>query len=87
MRGDGVCERVRGEGSTATHLENHKSLSSHFERLDGHNVQDWPELRENGVERLLQLCTRGHIQDGGKDYCSTHDTRPHLPSLLSRSNC
>jgi hypothetical protein len=36
-------------------LEHHKCLSSHFERLHGNDVQNGTELRENGVERFLQL--------------------------------
>ena len=44
--------------STGDVTEYNKRLTSHLERLECDNVHDWPKLRENGIEWLLQFCMR-----------------------------
>ncbi len=44
-----------GGGGRGDLLEDDEGLAAHLERAQGHDVQDLPELREDGVERLLEV--------------------------------
>lgn len=46
----------QGVGGGGELFEDDEGLPPHLRRLHGHDVDDLPELREERVERALQLC-------------------------------
>lgn len=51
-----VLHLPQGIGGCSDFIEDDPGLASEFQRLASDNVNDFPELREDSIQRFFQLC-------------------------------